>query len=910
MTVLNATRGAPSTSEIRNDTALSMAGTAIREDVGTILSNEDANIADALSQHTVLFHSDNKFTFTGNALTYSTTGLEIKLVRNTTGAVFTYTIPVGETLSFSADGQILYAIIARDGSGTGDTPSTNLTAANNNLVVGVTSLPSLVSTNVWYIPIAMRIDNSGDQLLHWFFGHGTWVSGTEAFAGLTANTEAEIATHAALTSTHGVAGDIVGTTDAQTLASKTITGASFQTPSRLDVKQDTYANLITYAITATNGQLCFATDTKELYQVIDGLLEAAGGGGGEGDADTIHLIVIDDISLPDVDLKGQHSDFDGGGTITAGALTISSTAADLLKGNTSLKYLPGANGQNDYWGFTKSIPLLYRSRNIGFQFGFKTTATTLDNDFRFAVKIKDGTMAGDIQYFDIPKHDDNNTGGSLRVDRFIPHDCTEIEYGYQNTSATTTVGINIDNILVTANPFVRQDMLDEQTYKIEQNGDALTDRANEIEFNLATASITNEGSNIITAVDDPGNTRTKYVLLSHQKATVHIHVAGRLASPGNIAIIRKNGAIYTMGSMDLNAHYAVFNSTSLTLEKDDYFSVEIAGGVSNTPAPVYMAFHAQAEKEGIVHVGGSGIQYYRANGATGYGSTNNKIPHYLNVLSNDENGTYGTIEDDSTYGWSFTAKKPCMATFSVYGAAATVYDLGFSLNSSQLTTAWYSITEDSKLPGMLGGAYAGSTSSATVRLPLKVGDVVRPHTDGNVMVSGKNQIIAIAEPLPNYTIITPVTETINLELRSTGSISSSITEAVVPITHIDGLDASSVAKSSKFAKLDSNQMLLPEGEYKWAWNQDLETASYAAFWLRDVGSSDEYLLTHARTGGAVNTSSHIGMVGSFKLEKATVLELRHEVFSANASGLGEPSMYTQTHGLYGVYGRGMLTRTK
>jgi hypothetical protein len=51
------------------------------------------------------------------------------------------------------------------------------------------------------------------------------------------------------------------------------------TPSRLDVKQDTEANLITYATTAGDGQIVFATDTQKMYQVIDNALEPIGGGG-------------------------------------------------------------------------------------------------------------------------------------------------------------------------------------------------------------------------------------------------------------------------------------------------------------------------------------------------------------------------------------------------------------------------------------------------------------------------------------------------------------------------------------------------------------------------------------------------------------------------------------------------------
>lgn len=88
---------------------------------------------------------------------------------------------------------------------------------------------------------------------------------------------------------HGVTGNVVGTTDSQTLSNKTltsptinggsVTNSSIVTPVRADVKQDTFVNLVTYASTATNGQLVFATDNKKMYQVIDGALQDVGGGG-------------------------------------------------------------------------------------------------------------------------------------------------------------------------------------------------------------------------------------------------------------------------------------------------------------------------------------------------------------------------------------------------------------------------------------------------------------------------------------------------------------------------------------------------------------------------------------------------------------------------------------------------------
>ena len=96
----------------------------------------------------------------------------------------------------------------------------------------------------------------------------------------------DLSTHEGATSgIHGVTGNVVGDTDIQTLTNKTISGgtlenASIETPTRADVKQDTLANLITYASSASNGQLVFATDEKKMFQVVDTELQPVGGAGG------------------------------------------------------------------------------------------------------------------------------------------------------------------------------------------------------------------------------------------------------------------------------------------------------------------------------------------------------------------------------------------------------------------------------------------------------------------------------------------------------------------------------------------------------------------------------------------------------------------------------------------------------
>lgn len=101
---------------------------------------------------------------------------------------------------------------------------------------------------------------------------------------------------AASTNVHGLAvgSSVVGTIDSQALSNKTLTGASIQAPIRSDVKQDTLANLVTYALTATNGQIVYATDEKAMYQVVDTELVGIGGAG------IVKLTAGENISINDL----------------------------------------------------------------------------------------------------------------------------------------------------------------------------------------------------------------------------------------------------------------------------------------------------------------------------------------------------------------------------------------------------------------------------------------------------------------------------------------------------------------------------------------------------------------------------------------------------------------------------------
>ena len=138
--------------------------------------------------------------------------------------------------------------------------------------------------------------------------------------------DSDLTTHMSDTTTHGVTTAIVGVDDVQTLTQKTITGASIQTPSRSDVKQDTEANLTTYASSATNGQMCFATDTKKMYQIVDAALVAVGSGGG-GSLDFFYTEDFEETAAADLTVTGTWTKADNEATQISGDRSIKMTQA-------------------------------------------------------------------------------------------------------------------------------------------------------------------------------------------------------------------------------------------------------------------------------------------------------------------------------------------------------------------------------------------------------------------------------------------------------------------------------------------------------------------------------------------------------------------------------------------------------
>ena len=133
-------------------------------------------------------------------------------------------------------------------------------------------------------------------------------------------------------------------------------------------------------------------------------------------------------------------------------------------------------------------------------------------------------------------------------------------------------------------------------YKITQNGDALTNGAGEIQFNLGSASIVKTNNylvdvdDLLTAVDDIPNTRTRFVF--SEDCIVNVHGSFRCATlalgvevlvGGNFAL----GATAPRAGTDPGATSgSVFVPAGSYITLSSGFYGSNAGSVVSSPNPV------------------------------------------------------------------------------------------------------------------------------------------------------------------------------------------------------------------------------------------------------------------------------------------------------------------------------------
>jgi hypothetical protein len=434
---------------------------------------------------------------------------------------------------------------------------------------------------------------------------------TASLSSSIASTAGSLSGHIAATSAHGVSGSIVGTSDVQVLTNKDIDGGAAANNRRITVPKDLKANLDT--LTRKEGTIVYGSDSKKLY-VDNGTQLVPVGSGGAGDPGALIMISAAELNgTADIPVSGKNANFDGGGSL-GGAIAVSSIASEILFQDKVIRYSNSyANNQNDYFGWSYTLPQALATLGgitVAFEWFYKNSAAVADNSFRFCVKIVGGTQDGVIQYLNLPSSTATKQSQLLFS---IPQDATGIKYGFQNIVTTATLmEFFVDRLLITADAFGKANLFTTENWTISQANNALTNRADEIEFDLGSSTITKDGlttsssqltgnnSGLIYAIDDPSNTRTKFVANRNCKVSISFTA---FVDTANLTAIYKNGSLVTYGVQPASNNSSPC-STELSLNSGEYFSIGAypsnalynAGGY----AVAYLSFTAFAESPAIL----------------------------------------------------------------------------------------------------------------------------------------------------------------------------------------------------------------------------------------------------------------------------------------------------------------------
>jgi len=592
------------------------------------------------------------------------------------------------------------------------------------------------------------------------------------------------------TSAHGVAGNVVGTTDTQTLTNKTITGANIQTPVRSDVKQDTKANLVTYATTASNGQLVFATDTKELLQVIDGVLEAVGAGGGIGGVDILFVQDFESAALSDFTQTG---------------LVLSDT--NPLKGTVSAR-LTHDSVSNRSFKQIVAVDEKFRNRNITLKLNIKSAA----NAGNVTLTVRDETNAVNLVSSEqLPIS--NAVGGAIGIVTFnMPSTCLSFSYEVIALPQVGSPVTIVDDII--AELSISSLLTTSVTIPIK-DGEVVGSKYAEVVGEVALAGLIpadntipqiSEGTQFLSLSYTPKRAGNKLrikvdaYIVENTNSANNVAIAlfqdgGANAIASAAAVVPKND--FDQGLMNISKEITVSSTSAITFtvrggapngattlnrfRGSGDFNLGNTAVSSITVEEIQVNDYNEATEiplaqSVIVQEADSVVSLQAANG---YGSSGTAIRRFSTIR--DIKGSDIEYVDSPVNGASFTIKKE--GIYSIHYTetfSSATGNSGISLNASSLTTGIQGLSLDQILSFNTANS-SGHGGNTSWQGYLKVGDIIRPHTGGaagtapgSTFVISRQGSLKQLNPNPNSKITIPTSE-LRMEGASTrGAVATAI----------------------------------------------------------------------------------------------------------------------------------------
>lgn len=328
----------------------------------------------------------------------------------------------------------------------------------------------------------------------------------------------DVSTHAGLTTTHGVSGSIVGTSDAQVLTNKDIDGGTAANTRRITIPQDTLAGIT--ALARKEGTVLYGNDTNKLY-VDDGATLSAVGAGGAGDPSVYVTLKSDEDSI--AWSTGNNASFLGGGSL-AGTFT-QQNATTPLNGTYSYTLVQAAGSLNDYVASAvQAVPI--RSRGVTNRTNLVYTYDGKDNDIKWIVyDVTNTTIVTPSTAYVVT----SSVGKQVELVYDLPSTCTQVRFGLQVLVANNGKTLKFDDVQMSDQPFTTANLVINEA--ITYAGYTSKSGSN-IKFKTKDTTLSNES--ILISVDN--TTYTKFTVLKNCNVSLTANIT-MTSSAGYLMIV-------------------------------------------------------------------------------------------------------------------------------------------------------------------------------------------------------------------------------------------------------------------------------------------------------------------------------------------------------------------------------------
>jgi hypothetical protein len=209
---------------------------------------------------------------------------------------------------------------------------------------------------------------------------------------------------------------------------------------------------------------------------------ATGGGGAGGGLDVFAIESYETTEATDL-TTGNNPTF--GNTSSALQGTLANQESTPINGDRSIEYTQGATSLND-WAYLTEDAITINPKQQGklAKVVFYASYDGNDDDIQFIIEDQSNNRISSSDFL---------VKNSTVPERYeaiisIPSTATSLRFGFQVVASNNGAILGIDDVEFTLDVLTQESLKDIQSYKISQNTNALTNRADEIQFNLGAAT--------------------------------------------------------------------------------------------------------------------------------------------------------------------------------------------------------------------------------------------------------------------------------------------------------------------------------------------------------------------------------------------------------------------------------------